>query len=271
MSPDWFDPLGLRGSKLDPFAFFAGALRGEGVAGQSADLMASTLAKQLVGRRIEIDYEPPISATVERVDEVRPPSMRSATAVIGREVPMWESVAGRLADVHIGKWRIRSIDLQARSLVLVGAAAQRMRVGQVEAQAEIDAEALQTWAGALEGEYRVRVNEGRLEVGDRRAPGWLWLEVSVTAGDRHLAVTPLALRAFGRTVPLLRRFRRPVVRPIKWLPVDMEITAVRVEGDSVQVDGRLRNAIVPVDIAKALTDLGSESTRSVLRIVLGDR
>jgi hypothetical protein len=120
MSPDWFDPLGSRGSKLDPFTFFADALKGEGVTGQSADLMATTLAKQLVGRRIEIDHEPPISATIERIDEVRPPPMIAATAVIGREVPMWESVAGQLADVHVGEWRIRSIDLQARSLSLVG-------------------------------------------------------------------------------------------------------------------------------------------------------
>jgi hypothetical protein len=270
MSPDWFDPLGSRGGKLDPFTFFADALKGEGATGQSADLMATTLAKQLVGRRIEIDHEPPISATIERIDEVRPPPMIAATAVIGREVPMWESVAGQLADVHVGEWRIRSIDLQARSLSLVGATAQRMRVGRVEAQAEIDSEALHAWAGGVEGEYRVRVHEGRLETSDRRAPGWLWLEVSVTAGDGHLAVTPLGLRAFGRTVPLMRRFRRLVVRPIKWLPAGLEITAVRVEGDSVQVDGRLRNAIIPLDITKALTDLGSESTRSVLRIVLGN-
>jgi hypothetical protein len=255
MSPDWFDPLGLRGSKLDPFAFFVGALKGEGITGQSADLMATTLAKQLVGRRIEIDYEPLISATVERIDEVRPPPMSAATAVIGREVPMWESVAGRLADVRVGEWRIRSIDVQARSIVLLGATAQRMRVGRVEAQAEIDPEELQAWAGTIEGEYRVWVCEGRLEASDRRAPEWLRLEISVTAGDGHLAVTPLALRAFGRTVPLMRRFRRPVVRPIKWLPAGLEITAVRVEGDSVQLDGRLRNVIVPVDITKALTDL----------------
>jgi hypothetical protein len=271
VSPDWFDPLGLRGSRLDPFTMFADALKGEGLAQQSAEVMATTITRRLVGRRVEIKGDPPISATVDRIHEAVPATALAAMPTISGEVPMWKRVRGRIRDVSIGGRTLSSVDLTVSGVSLLGPTAQGLRVEHLEFNATVTPEEIERWAADIDGTRVVRSSEGRLEVSDRRVARWAWLEVSVTAADRTIVVTPITLRILGRPVPILGRFRRPVERDAQWLPAELVVDEVRVTDQVVGVSGELGQVSISVDVARLFAELGSQGTRSVLRIVVGDR
>ena len=271
MSPDWFDPLGLRGSRLDPFTLFGNALRGEGLAQQSAEALAKTMAQRLVGRRVEIDRAPPIAATVDRVDEVTPATALAALPTRIGEVPMWRLVRGRLRDVSVGSRRLDAIELTVVGVRIVGASAQRLRLGRVDFNATVSPDEVTRWAADVDGNHVVRVHEGRLEATHRRMERWAWVEVRVTAAAQTVVVTPIAVRLLGRSLPLPRRLGRPVLRPAPWLPAELVVDEVRVTDVVVGVRGGLDDVLVPVDVTRVLEDLGSERGRSALRIVMGDR
>jgi len=270
MSRDWFDPLGLRGSKLDPFTMFADALKGEGLAQQSAEVMATTIARRLVGRRVEIDSDPPISATVERIDEAIPATALAALPTSSGEVPMWQRVRGRIREVTVGERTLKSVDLTVTGVRLVGATAHRIRVDHVEFNATVAPDEIERWAADIDGDHVVRLHEERLEVTDRRVARWAWLEVSVTAARKTIVVTPVALRILGRTMPMPGRLRRPVERDASWLPAELVVSEVRLTDQGAGVRGELDDVLVPVDVARLLTEIGAQGTRSVLRVVVGD-
>jgi len=270
VSPDWFDPLGLRGSKLDPFTMFRDALRGEGLAHQSAERMATNIAQRLVGRKIRVEGDLEISATVDAVEEVRPPTAVDVFPTGVAEAPMWSRVRGRLRDVTVGDWQATEVALTADDLVLVGATADRLRVGHVDFVATVESAEVERWAAEIDGDHRLRISENRIEVTDRRLERWVWLEVSVSAADRTITVEPRQLRLFGRPIPMVSWLKRAITRPAPWMPANVSIESVSVEGDQAILAGSVGTTLVPVDVAKVLTDLGTEGTMSVLRIVTGD-
>ncbi|MEQ8840786.1 MAG: hypothetical protein RIB98_07380 [Acidimicrobiales bacterium] len=271
MSRDWFDPLGIRGSRLDPFTLFTNALRGQGPAGQSAEVIATTMARRLVGRTVSVDAGVKITATVAGVDEARPPAPLAAVPTGAVEVPMWERVRVRLQRIELGEWRLARATLDVHDIRLVGAAAKAIRIGGADFTATVKPGEVVRWAEAIAGERRVRVREGMLEVSDRRLERWVWVTVAVTARDQTVVVRPRHLTAFGRTVPLPPRWQRDVVRPAPWLPTEVQIIGIESDGDDLVATGRVTATDVPVDMTKLLVDLGTESTRSVLRIAIGGR
>jgi hypothetical protein len=249
---------------------FADALKGEGIPQQSAEMMATAIARRLVGRRVEIDRNPPISATVERIDEVTPATGLAAISTSRGEVPMWQRVRGRIIHASVGERTLEAVDLTVTSVRMVGAASQRLRVGRVEFDATVAVAEMERWATEFDGNHVVRVHEGRIEATDRRIARWAWVEVTVAAAEQTIVVTPVALRILGRDVPLLSRLRRPVERPVPWLPAELVVDEVHVIDEAIGVRGGLDDVLVPVDVSRFLTEVGSEGTRSVLKIVTGD-
>lgn len=270
MSRDWFDPFGIRGSRLDPFVIFTNALTGRGPAGQSAEFVSTTIARQIVGRRVQIDAGVTISATVAAVDEARPPAPLAALPSGAAEVPMWERVRLRLDTVTVGERTLDRATVDASDIRLVGATAQAVRVGTTVFSATIVADEVVRWAAEVEGDHRVRVHEGRLEVTDRRLQRWIWVEVDVEAHDQMIRVTPNALRILGRAVALPEWLRRSSTRPAPWLPPPVRVERLTVGADEVVVHGAVSTSTVPVDVPRLLADLGADSTMTALRIVTGD-
>lgn len=273
MSRDWFDPFGIRGSRLDPFTLFTNALRGQGPAGQSAETISTALARRLVGRTVSVHAGVRIVATIAGVDEARPPAPLAAVSTGAVEVPMWERVRIRLHEVEVGEWRVAQAMLDVRDIRLVGAAARSIRIGGAEFTATVTPEEVIRWAEVVAGDRRIRLVGGALEVSDRRIERWAWVTVSVIARDQTIVVTPRRLRAFGRTLPLPSRLRREIVRPARWLPAAVRVDGIEPDGDGPGLDsmlarGRVAAVTVPVDIAKLLIDLGTDSTKSVLRIAM---
>lgn len=271
MSRDWFDAFGIRGSRLDPVVVFTNALKGQGPAGQSVEFLSTSIARRIVGRTVHIDGELPITATIEAVDEARPPAPIAALPTGAVEVPMWERVRVRVAEVRVGPWRIEKAAIDARDIRLVGMGGRRIRVGGTVFEARLGVAEVEAWAAAVDGDHRVRVADDRLEVSDRRLSRWVWVEVDVGARDQTIVVTPMALRALGRRVGLPRWLQRAVERPGPWLPSALAVDTVEIEPRGhVIVRGTVGESTVPVDLAGVLTDLGTESTVTVLRIVTGE-
>jgi hypothetical protein len=270
VSRDWFDPFGIRGSRLDPFVIFTNALTGQGPAGQSAEFLATTIARRVVGRTVQIDGTMTIVATIEAVDEARPPAPIAALPTGIAEVPMWERVRIRLQSIRLGDWHVEHAALDASDIRLVGVTSQSMKVGATEFVAKVRSEEVVRWAGAVSGDHRVRVHDGRLEVTDRRLERWLWIEVGVHAVDQTIVVTPRTVRALGRAVPLPLWLRRAIERPAEWLPAAVRVERSEVVEGDVVVHGSLSTSVVPVDMARLLADLGAEGTMTALRIATGD-
>lgn len=271
MTRDWFDPFGIRGSKLDPFVMFTNALKGQGPASQSAEFMATTIAKRIEGRKIQVDAGMKIVATVEGVDEARPPAPIAAIPTGAAEIPMWERVRVRVRDIEAGEWCIDRAALDVHDIRLVGTTAQAVRVRHVDFVATIVPEEVVRWAATIDGDHRLRVSEGRLEVSDRRLERWAWLEVTVVARDRTILVSPVAVWIFGRSLPLPQWLRRTVERDAPWLPFALRVESAEVgESGDIEARGTVAETEIPVDVAKLLTDLGTEGTMSVLRIVTGE-
>ena len=271
MSRDWFDPFGIRGSRLDPFVILTNALTGQGPAGQSAEFVSTTIARRIVGRTIQIDAGRKIVATIAAVDEARPPAPLAAVPTGAAEVPMWERVRLRLHSIRLGEWHVEQASLDARDIRLVGVGSQRIRVGSTDFVAAVRPEEVVRWAAAVSDDHRVRVHDGRLEVTDRRLERWLWVEVGVAAVDQTIVVRPIGVRALGRALPLPIRLRRRIERPAPWLPAAVTVERTEVgDDDAVVVHGAVAASEVPVDMARFLADLGAEGTMSVLRIVTGE-
>jgi hypothetical protein len=267
VSRDWFDPFGIRGSRLDPFVIFTNALKGQGPAGQSAEFVSTAIARRIVGRTVHVDAGMQITATIEAIDEARPPAPLAALPTGAAEVPMWERVRVRLHSISVGDRRIEHASVDAHDIRLVGVNAQAMRVAATGFSATIRSDEVERWAGEIEGDHRVRVHAGRLEVTDRRLQRWIWVEVDMVAREQRLFVSPMSLRAFGRSLPLPGWLRRTIERPAVWLPAALRVERVEVRHDEVLVTGAVANSVVPVDVGRVLADLGSESTMSALRIV----
>ena len=271
MSNDWFDPFGVRGSRLDPFTVFGNVLKGQGATGQSAELLSRTIVRRIVGRTVHVEAGTGITATIAAVDEARPPAPLAALPTGSAEVPLWERVRIRLVSIGVGDRRVAHATLDVHDIRLVGMTGREVRVGSTAFVASIGHDEVVRWAAEAGGDRRVRAHAGRLEVTDRRLRRWVWVEVDVGARDRTLFVSPVALRAFGHVLTLPRWLRRTVSRPAGWLPASLRVERVEVGAREVEVTGSVGDVVVPVDLARLLTDLGTESTRSVLRIVTGDR
>lgn len=271
MSFDWLDPLGLRGSRLDPFTHLADALLGRGITADSAARMSTAIARRLEGRRVEVGSRPPVSATVERLHDVRPPAGLGALPTDAAELPLFASVAGRVRDVEIGDVRLDRIDLTVQR-VRVGPAGDRLRVGAVDYEARATAAAVFDRIASADGSApRFRVDRGRLEASRGILARWVWVECAVSAADGRIVVEPVTVRVRGRPIPVPAVLLRPIVRPAPRLPAAVIVDSVDVVDADIVVRGRVREVVLPVDVTRVLADLGTQTTRSALRVVFGDR
>ncbi|MDW3217772.1 MAG: LmeA family phospholipid-binding protein [Acidimicrobiales bacterium] len=270
MSRDWFDPFGLRGSKLDPFTYLTDALMGKGLAANSAARMSTTVAKQLEGRRLDIASQPPVSLTVARLDEVRPPAGVGAVPTSVLEVPMFTAVSGELEDVHIGDVRLERIHLAARSIQMA-TSGDRVRVGGADYEARVTGdEVLAQIAAHAADAPMIRFDHGRIEASEGVFARWFWMELSIRAADERVVVEPVALRFRGRPVPVPRRLLQRIERDLPGLPAPLTVDSVTLDGDDVIVQGTVREVVIPVDMTRLITDLGTKRTREVLRVMVGE-
>lgn len=268
MSPDWWDPLGLRGRRLDPFTLFSDALRGEGIAQQATERLATGMARQLVGRRLAVESEPPIGAHIMQVDEVTPAIALAAMPSASGAVPVWRRVRGVVHDVTYGPHRFSEIGLSASSIVLRGPARSLLAIEQVDFVARVDAAQVQTWVAQLGGDQQVRLDRGRVEVSDRRVSKWGWIEVDLALVDGVVSIEPRQLDVRGRRLGLPARAKRPIRRDIEGLPDGLTVARVIAVDGVLEVTGSLTDLVLPVDVARLLSDLGSEGTRSALRVMM---
>lgn len=270
MAPEWFDPLGIRGSRLDPLALFVDAVRGEGLARRSVERLTGTLAQSLVERRVEIVSTPSVQATVERIDHVSPATAMAAVPTLAGEVPLWHRVCGGLRDVRIGPRTFEHVELDIADL-RVGGFDRRLRIATLDFEATASASEVEQWVETLAADRRVRLDRSRLEVSDRRLARWAWVEVAASASAGVIVVTPVALRILGRVVPLPRWLRRPSRIAAPWLPEHFVVDVVMVTGEGVTVTGRTRDLDLDVDLVSVLVEVATGGTRSVLRVVVGRR
>lgn len=265
---EWFDPFGLRGSRVDPFAVLSDALRGEGVAGRSVEAVATAVTRRLVGRTLRLESSPPIRATVAHVVEARPASALDALGTAVTEVPIWARLGVVLRDVRIGAHRLAQVDLDAVDLRVVGVAARAVSVGPTIARAEVEIDELGRWAESLGGERPMSVIDGHLVVSDPRLWGRVGVTVEVSVVDRQLIVEARALVVCGRRFPLPRSLRRTLRRDVPAVPRALTVDRVAGHPDDptrVIVHGSIAPATVDLDLARLLADLGSERALVALR------
>ena len=257
MSRDWFDPFGIRGSRLDPFA-------------QSARQAAKTFAQALSGHQVRVEREPAVVMTVEEVHELELADAFDAFGAVPAlgvpEVPLWRRFRARLAPVRIGDRELDRVEVEMVDIRMVGPVGPRLRVARVEASARLTREQLGAWVAELDVPWRLGLVEGRLEVTAARVARWVGVELRARASAGTLILEPGGVRVLGRRFALPGFLRRAVVRPAPWLPEHVEIHGIEVVGDELEVRGATTALEWPVDMATVLTELTATSTKTVLRI-----
>ncbi|MEM7140850.1 MAG: hypothetical protein AAF548_07420 [Actinomycetota bacterium] len=268
MSRSWLDPFGIRGSKLDPFAFLSDTLAGRGAAADSAGRVATTLARQLVGERVEVGSSPRVAATVERIEDVRPAVAGAAIPGLDGQMPLWSSLAGRLTDVEIDRLGIDRVDVSVEN-VRVAATGDRVHVGSTEFTARVSAARAREQAAALEQPIVLRFDNGVVEMTEPRLERWFWVEMRIGVEAQKATGEIVGLRFRSFSLPVPRRLRKPRTDHVAALPEALCISEVRVEGDAVVAEGTFEAVDLPIDMTALMADLASGTTRSMLRIAFG--
>ncbi len=255
MENRWFDPFGLRGSRLDPFA-------------QSAQRVATALAQALVGRPVRLERTPPVETTVDAVHELTPADPLDAVPGLGAaSIPLWRRFRARLGSVRIGDRILDGAEIDVTDVRVVGPVNPRLRVARIEATARLTRDQLGGWLAELDVPWHVGLVDGRLEVTAARAARWVGVELRARAGAGTVTFETGAVRLLGRRFTPPGFLRRTVTRPAPWLPARFEVDTIEVVDDGVEVRGTATDLDWPIDAAEVLAELTATSPRSVLRVV----
>lgn len=227
-----------------------GSLAGlEDLLGLPSAVLATTLARRLVGRRIETET---VTATVGGVNRVVPARAVTTTlrhgpagARSGR-IALWQRLDLELVDVRHRGRPLRGVDLDLTDVaVLVGSSKAHAAV--VSARARIGVDQMGAWSPRLAA-ATVTAARGELVVGDRRLRGRVGAVVTLDVDAGELVAEVHAVRVGGRTVGLPGRFRRREPVTLRHLPAGLSPAAVTVGDDTVEVVLEGVDVTLPVDI-----------------------
>jgi hypothetical protein len=106
-------------------------------------------------------------------------------------------------------------------------------------------------------------------VSDARLARWFWMEISIQAKDQQVCVDPIALRFKKWEIPMPARLRRQIVEEAPELPAPITIDEVGLQNDDLLFSGTVGPVDLPIDMTKLMAELGTGTTRSILRIAFG--
>ncbi len=266
-APDWFDPLGLRGSKLDPFALMGEAARLMGPPSQSFAWMVTTVAKRLEGRRFEIRRDPVIAGRVAMIHEVVP-----ATSIplpgLSSSIALWDRARLTVDDLTIGAGRVDKIEVSAEDVRVTDATAQRVSVRTVGLVVTLTSGQVAQWLGEMDVDAEFDFETETFAVRPAILGRWLSVVVEPTLVGRRAVMRPTGVKLARWLVPVPSLLARSRSHELDQLPPGVELVGMStIDADRVEVRMTARDLDLAVDLPRLITDVGVEGTRSVVRVL----
>ena len=265
--PRWLDPLGIRGSILDPLALFADAARTVVPASESISWMMTTAARRLEGRRFKTHGDPLIEARVARVREVVP-SMSVTVPVVSRIISIWDRMDLTLDSVSIGGRPVTGVEVVASGIGVADPAAQSVLVSHVEIEVVLSKDDIRPWLedAAVAAELDMRTGFAEVRPWDRA--GWLRVVVEPCVDAGRASGRPKAAKVGPVTVPLPSRLVSGLSRHLPRAHESLSVSEMTFP-DGVHANVRLvgDDIKLAVDVPRVVTEIGLEGPRTVARIL----
>jgi len=264
--PNWLDPLGIRGSILDPLSLFADAARMVVPPAESISWMMTTAAKRLEGRRIKTHGDPLIEARVASIREVVP-AMVVSVPVLNRTISIWDRVELTLDSLRIDGLPVTGAEVTATGIGVADPAAQSVVVAKVEIKVTLNEDDIGRWLEDADVRVEIDMQTGIAEISWARA-GWLRVVGEPFVDDGRVSGRPTALK-FGRVkIPLPRWLVRRNSRVLSDSDDSLVVTHLRFpDGIHAEVVLTGRDLELAIDIPRLITEIGLEGPRSVARIL----
>ena len=245
MSPDWFDPLGLR---------------------RIADSVSTMAARSLVGRSIDIS-DRHLRATISDVNEASPAT--DVEAVVAGQVGLWRVFDADFSPVTLASGDLETVNVRATSVRMIDALSPRLTVKTIDIVAVATPSQTAAWIETATA-APPRFVDGQM-LGDIRGLGRFgqavldpWVE------GRTIGFDARSVLVRGRVISLPERFQRRFEREIEWLPPRTVLESISFdEAGGVTIEASITDYEVPLDARKLLADLSSRGPSRAVRVLLG--
>jgi len=265
--PSWLDPLGIRGSILDPFALFADAARMVVPPGESIAWMMTTAARRLQGRRFKTHGEPLIEATVSKVREVVP-AMTVSVPGLSRPISIWDRAAFSLESVMVDGHPVTGADVVATGIGVSDPTAQTLSVAHVDITLTLNANELRPWFEDAGVHADLDMRTGIAEVRPWARAGWIQVMVEPIIVGGRACGRPTAVKAGPIRVPLPGGLSRSRSRRFPAAHDSLAVTEVRFrDGIHAEISLGGDDINIGIDIPRVVAEIGLEGPRSVARIL----
>jgi len=265
--PSWLDPLGIRGSILDPFSLFADAARMVVPPGESISWMMTTAARRLEGRRFKTRGDPLIEARVAKVREVVP-AMTVSVPMVGRTISIWDRVDLTLDSVVIDGRHVSGARVTAVGIGVSDPAAQSVSVSHVEITVTLTEDDIRPWLEDTGVRAEIDMQTGLAEVRPWARAGWIRVIVEPDVEAGRASGRPTAVKVGPATIPLPSRLARGRARQLPAAHEELVVTDLRFpDGVHAEVCLMGDDIEIAVDIPRVVAEVGLEGPRSVARIL----
>jgi len=265
--PSWLDPLGIRGSILDPFALFADAARMVVPSGESISWMMTTAARRLEGRRFKTHGDPLIEARVASIREVVP-AMTVSVPVVSRMISIWDLVDLTLDSVVIDGRAVTGAQVIATGIGVADPAAQSVLVSHAEIIVMLSEDDIRPWLEDAGVRAEIDMQSGIAEVRPWARAGWLRVIVESDVEGGRASGRPTAVKVGPATFPLPTWLMRGRSRQLPAAHDSLVVTDLRFpDGVHAEICLSGDDIEIAVDIPRVVAEVGLEGPRSVARIL----
>jgi len=266
---NWMDPLGVRGSRLDPAVLMRDIGRAVRRGVPLVDFFGPVL-RSMHGRSFEVAVRPPVRFVLERVVDTVPAN-EVVVGTRGAAVPIWRSVELDVTDIEVGPFGADRARVTATDVRYVDEGKPHLRVGSCSARVRLSAPQFALLVAELAPSADIDAVGTRLVVRPQWGRGRV--AVDVTASMRHgtLHLRPDAVQAGSVSRRASERLPLTCDFPLPGVPDDLTVTDVEAFDDTVEATVSFGAVEIPVDLAAVLTQAGGDGARVLIRTVSGGR
>ncbi len=265
--PDWFDPLGIRGSILDPLAALNEAAKVVAPVTQPFAWMMTAAARRLHGRRVRIESTPQIKARVARIDEISPATAISVPG-LSDSIALWRRAVFSVDQVWIERNPIDRVDVVASDIRVRDSSARQVLISGVKLVATLTAESVASWMNSLGIDGVPDFDSGNIEIHPVSRLRWLRVAAEPSILPRGAEVRALSVAVGPLSLPIPKWLLRTRTVSFPHLPEELALTGLSMsDGQVMKVMLEGKGIDIPVDMPRLMAEIGVEGTMSVVDIL----
>lgn len=265
--PNWFDPLGIRGSILDPLAPFSEAAKMVTPGAQPFTWMMTTAARRLQGRRVSVKTATSIEARVARIVEVVP-ATEIPVPVLSESIGLWQRAEFSVDQVTVGGKPIDRVDVVATDIRIKDSTARQMKISRVNLLATLTTDSLDVWLEDLGVNENFDFDSGNISVRLVAGVSWLAVVAKPKLRPRGVEARAVALKVGPVSIPVPNWLSKTRSVDLQHLPMGFELKDMQVTADRQLVVTLEGTGIdFPINLPRLMAEIGVDGTMSVVNIL----